>query len=178
MSWSFFLHCQAFGDKKAVSRYAQRRMVMKAAPAAPLEMPQAEFLLELLVIALDSPTQFGEAHELLGRCVSRHRTQEVLARLDFSFGPLDEQPLLLCGPGWLRFARGAMYPYCGKTRRQCAISPFAPCDRAKASRWQLHGQLFRLQRRLAVRLQADGAGHPDHVGKTHRRELLAKPPFP
>src|SRR6202022_1618465 len=95
MSWSFFLHRQAFGDKKAVSRYAQRRMMMKAAPAAALEMPQAEFLLELLVIALDAPAQFGESHELLDRRGSRQRTQEVPGRLDFSLGQLDEQPLLV-----------------------------------------------------------------------------------
>jgi hypothetical protein len=39
MGWSFFLRHQAFSDKKAISRYAQRRVVMKAAPAASLEMP-------------------------------------------------------------------------------------------------------------------------------------------
>jgi hypothetical protein len=49
MSWSFFLCHQALGDEKAVCRDAQRRVVMKAAPAASLEMPQAKFLLELLV---------------------------------------------------------------------------------------------------------------------------------
>ena len=116
MGWSFFLLRQAFGDKKAISRYAQRRMVMKAAPTASLEMPQAEFLLELLIIALDAPAQFCQSHEFLDWRVSRQRTQEVLGGFDFSLGPLDEQPLLLGGPAWPGCARGAMHSCCRKTR--------------------------------------------------------------
>src|ERR1700710_537673 len=75
MSWSFFLRHQAFCDEKAVCRYAQRRVVVKAAPAAPLEMPQAKFLLELLVIALNTPAQFCESHEFLDWRISRLCTE-------------------------------------------------------------------------------------------------------
>src|SRR5438309_4498132 len=126
MSWSFFLHHQTFGDEKAVGRYAQRRVVVKTAPAASLEMPQAEFLLELLVIALNTPAQFCESHEFLDWRIRGQRTEEVLGRLDFCLGPLDEQPLLRTGLAWAGCAGGAMHPYRRKTRRQGAVGSFAP----------------------------------------------------
>src|SRR6478609_3221317 len=88
MSWSFFLPVQAFGDEKAIGRYAQGRVVMKAAPTASLEMAQAEFLLEFLIIALDAPAQFCESHEFLDCRFSRQCAQEVLGRFDFALGPL------------------------------------------------------------------------------------------
>src|SRR6267154_187633 len=174
MSWSFFLRHQALGDEKAVCRYAQRHVVMKAAPAASLEMPQAKFLLEFLVITLNTPAQFCESHELLDWCISRQRTEEVPGRLDFFPGPLDEQPLFLGGLRWLGCAGGAVYPYCCKARRQGSVGAFTPCDRAKAPRRQLHGQLFRLQWRLSLHLQADRACYPDHIREAHRCELLAE----
>src|ERR1700710_1179049 len=174
MSWSFFLRHQAFCDEKAVCRYAQRRVVVKAAPAAPLEMPQAEFLLELLVIALNTPAQFCESHEFLDWRISRQRTEEVLGRLNFCLGPLDEQPLLRAGFAWPGCTGGAMHPYRRKTRRQGAVGSFAPCERAKAPRWQLHGQLLCSQRRQRLRLQADRARHPDHISEAHRRELVTE----
>lgn len=64
MSWSFFEH-QAFRGERAISRYAQRRVVIKAASAASLEMFQTEFLLELLIIALNTPAQFCKPYHFL-----------------------------------------------------------------------------------------------------------------
>jgi hypothetical protein len=81
MGWSFFLRRQALSNEKAVSRYAQRRVVMESAPTATLEMPQAKLLPELLVVALGAPTQLGESHEFLDRRVSGQRTQEIPAWL-------------------------------------------------------------------------------------------------
>ena len=95
---------QAVGDEKAISGYAQRRMMMKAAPAASLEVPQAEFLLELLMIALNAPAQFCKSHEFPDRRVSRQRAEEVFGRLELFAGPLDEQPLFLGGLSWLGWA--------------------------------------------------------------------------
>src|SRR5258708_12454487 len=111
MSWSFFLRHQALGDEKAVCRYAQRRVVVKAAPTASLEMPQAKFLLELLVVTLNTPAQFCESHELLDWRISRQRTEEVPGRLDFFPGPLDEQPLFLGGLKCLASPRASLHPY-------------------------------------------------------------------
>ena len=101
MGWGFFLCHQAFGDEKAVSGYAQCRVMMKAAPTASLEVPQAEFLLELLVIAFNAPAQFCKSHEFLDRRVSGQRAEEVSGRLELFAGPLDEQPLFFGTTGWL-----------------------------------------------------------------------------
>jgi hypothetical protein len=40
-------------------------MVMKAAPSAALEMAQPNLLLELLIIALDAPAQFGDVDQAI-----------------------------------------------------------------------------------------------------------------
>ena len=53
------------GDQEAVGRDAQRRMVMKATPSAALEMAQPNLLLELLIIALDAPAQFGDVDQAI-----------------------------------------------------------------------------------------------------------------
>jgi hypothetical protein len=70
---------------------------MKTAPAASLEVPQAEFPLELLIFALSAPAQFCKSHEFLDRHVSRQRAEEVFGRIELFAGPLDEQPLFLGG---------------------------------------------------------------------------------
>ncbi len=50
------------GHEKAIGGNAQRGMVMKAGPAAALVMAEAQFLLELQVVALDQPTLLGLVH--------------------------------------------------------------------------------------------------------------------
>ena len=39
---------------------AKRGVMVEAAPAAALEVPEPEFLLELLVVAFDAPPELGE----------------------------------------------------------------------------------------------------------------------
>jgi hypothetical protein len=41
--------------------------MMEAAPAAALIMPKADFLLEVLIVALDAPAQLGEIDEAAER---------------------------------------------------------------------------------------------------------------
>src|SRR5207247_11315861 len=57
-------------------------------------MIQAELVLQFLVIALDAPTQFRQAHQLRQRRLGRHRGKPELGRRRFVAGPFDEQPLL------------------------------------------------------------------------------------
>src|SRR4051794_5180966 len=47
--------------------------MMEAAPAASLVVPQAEFLFQLLIIALDAPAQLGEIDQAIERGVSGGR---------------------------------------------------------------------------------------------------------
>ena len=49
----------AKGDQEAVGRDAQAGMVVEAAPSPALVLPQAKFLLEILIIPFDAPAQLG-----------------------------------------------------------------------------------------------------------------------
>ena len=93
------------GEQEGVGGDAQRGEVMKAAPAAALEVAEAELLFELLVVALDAPAQLGHAHQLLQRGGGGQGTQEVSGRFGFATRPLDQQPLLGMGFGVPRCGR-------------------------------------------------------------------------
>src|SRR6516164_503921 len=83
----------AFGDQKAVCGNTKGGMVVKAAPAAPFIITEAEFLLELLIIALDPPSQLCEINQTLEGDILGQCGKPILGRLGFSFWPLDQQPL-------------------------------------------------------------------------------------
>src|SRR3989442_11061167 len=67
-------------------------MVMKATPPAPLEVIEPQLILEFLIIALDAPAQFGEAHELGDRRRRRQSREPILRGLGGAARPLDQQP--------------------------------------------------------------------------------------
>ena len=46
-----------FGDEESVGRDAERRVVVEPAPSAAFIVAEPEFLLEILIIALDAPAQ-------------------------------------------------------------------------------------------------------------------------
>jgi len=76
-----------FGDQEYVGDDAERRVMRKAAPTWPLGVAKSEFLLAVLVIPLDSPTQLGgvdqgAAVDGRGQC-----GEEVLRRLGFTLWP-------------------------------------------------------------------------------------------
>ena len=48
------------GDQESVGGDPERRVMMEAAPAASFVMPEAEFLFQVLVVALDPPAQFDQ----------------------------------------------------------------------------------------------------------------------
>src|SRR5512147_2970005 len=52
-----------FGDQEAVGGDAECGVVVEAAPAAAFIMAEPELLLELLVIPLDPPAQFGDVDQ-------------------------------------------------------------------------------------------------------------------
>ena len=48
------------GDQESVGRNAQRGVMVEAAPSASLIVPEPDLLLELLIVALNAPAQFGK----------------------------------------------------------------------------------------------------------------------
>src|SRR3954464_15538870 len=49
-----------FGDQEAIGGDAQTGMVVEAAPAAALVVPEPKLLLEVLVVAFDAPPELGK----------------------------------------------------------------------------------------------------------------------
>jgi hypothetical protein len=65
-------------------------VMMKPPPTASLVVPESEFLLQFLIVALDSPAHFCHEHDLLKRCLAAGRCRkEVLQRLLVAFRPFD-----------------------------------------------------------------------------------------
>src|SRR5918997_3132852 len=79
-----------FGDQKAISRDAQAGMVVEAAPSAALVVPKSELLLELLIIALDTPPELGEFNHALEVNVLRQGRERFLRWLLLALRPLDQ----------------------------------------------------------------------------------------
>src|SRR5215218_11247045 len=81
-------------NEEAVSRDAQGGVMVKATPAPPLKVVEAQFLLQLLVVSFDPPAHLGGADQVDQGGRRRQGRQPVLARLLLSFRPLDQQPFL------------------------------------------------------------------------------------
>src|SRR5512139_3106041 len=65
---------------------------MEAAPSSSFKMAEPDLLLELLVVTLDTPAQFGQIDETGEADVVRQSRQPILGRLLLAFGPFDEKP--------------------------------------------------------------------------------------
>ena len=61
---------------------------MEARPAAALIMPEADFLLEVLIIALDAPAHLGEIDKAAERHVRVDGCEPVLGGGRLALGPL------------------------------------------------------------------------------------------
>src|SRR3954462_10248133 len=92
--------------------------MMETAPTAPLVVPQAQFLFQLLVIALDPPAQFRQIDQALEGHVRRDGSKPILGGLGLALGPFDQQPFLVPRRGSPRVTMGSPHPKPGKARGQ------------------------------------------------------------
>jgi hypothetical protein len=69
-------------------------MMMESSPVAPLEVAQAEFLLEFQVIALDAPATHCGVNHRLPTHIRREVAEPAVSRRIGGARPLDDQPLL------------------------------------------------------------------------------------
>lgn len=136
---------------------------MKASPTAPLEVPQAEFLLEVLIVALDTPAQLGQTYQFAQRCGRRQVAQEVLCRFRFLAGPFDEKPLLRTRFCALAIPVRTTHSDSGKTSAQRRVAAFPPTDCAVLLLGQLQGQSLGADRLVCVvalqQLRASPSSH-------------------
>ena len=152
--------------------------MVEAAPAAPFVVPEAEFLLEFLIIALDPPAQLGEIDQVAERHIGvrRSRARTSSARLH-PWRPLDQQRLF----AKLRFAphRRRVHAHTGKARLQFRVAAFAPRDAApgvlgQAERQCCDADAPRLPIILAHRAYLDGRYDSRHIAQPQSHDPLAQ----
>src|SRR4051794_4748134 len=102
---------------------------METAPAPPLIVPEPEFLLELLVVALDPPAQLGQRDEAVEGDVLGKGGEPVFRRLLLLRRPLDQQPFLRAGFAQMIVAMRCPHPQAGKARGERVERAFPPRDR-------------------------------------------------
>src|SRR5215203_2793162 len=116
---------------------------METAPAAPLIVPQSEFLLELLVVALDAPPELGEFDQAREADLLWQRREPVFGRLLLALGPLDQEPFRRAQLAQPVVAMSGSHPHSGKARGKpigCALAPgdLGPRLRLKSQRQRLN----------------------------------------
>src|SRR5882757_7177074 len=68
--------------------------MMEAAPSAPFIVPEPNFLLEILIVALDAPAPFGQINQPAAADLFRQGREPVFGRRLLPLRPFDQQPLL------------------------------------------------------------------------------------
>src|ERR1700741_3263595 len=134
------------GDQESISGDAECCVMVKAAPSPTFKMPKTDFLLELLVVALNAPAQFGEVDKTTEGDVLGKRRQKVFGRFVLAFGPLDQQPFLRTHHMAPLVAPRGAHPHPGKARRQHLRRTFAPFDRVPGTLGQAERKVFNRDR--------------------------------
>src|SRR5215470_2848435 len=141
--------------------------MMEAWPAAALIMSKADFLLEILIVALDAPAQLGKIDEAAERHFPVDDCEPVLGGFGLTLRPFDEQYL---------FAKTCFAPdrrrahaHAGEARLQLLVRAFPPHDSAPSVLGQAERQGFDAEaRRLRIVLaqMAHFSGRHDgcHIG--------------
>src|ERR1700683_5639159 len=118
-----------FGYQEPIGRDAEGSVMVKTAPASSFVMTQSEFLLQLLVVALDDPAMLRHSHQI-GKWGGLGQSGEpVLDRFCLLARPLDQQPLLHMGFTAPVISMGGTHSQSGKTGTQRFPSTFSPTHR-------------------------------------------------
>jgi len=170
--------------------------MMESSPAAAFIMSQAQFLLQLFVIALDDPTMFGQPHQSGQSGLHRQSGQPVFGGVGFPRWPFHQQPFFRV---WLvallipvrrananrrktrfQFVSGSLPPYnrppglLGNERASCFTATGWCC----ASRCNLVGGRPFPSARFGPRSLARSPDGHVLVNAHHIAQLQAADPFP
>src|ERR1700726_850318 len=118
----------SFGDQKAVGGNTEGGMVVEAAPPAPFIITKPELLLQLLIIALDPPSQLCDINQTFEGDILWQSGKPILGRLGFFWGPPDQQPLFGARLGQQGIPMCRPHPLPRKARREPVCSALAPRD--------------------------------------------------
>lgn len=116
--------------------------MVKPPPASAFVVPQSQFLLEVLVVALDAPAHLGFKDHALQRHLLGQCGQPILHGFAVAFGPLDEQPLLGAQLLALIVPMGSTHADPGKARAQSEVGALAPFNALPLRRRQIERQLL------------------------------------
>jgi hypothetical protein len=117
--------------------------MLEASPTSSFIMPKAEFLFQILIVALDAPTRLRDVDQSAPARARGQSGEPVFRGLRLSFGPFDQTPFL--GP-WRRPVIIAMCradAYGGEARRQGGVGSHSPGHAAPGTGGQTARQLLR-----------------------------------
>src|SRR4051812_40664376 len=103
-------------------------MVGEAAPAAALVGPEPQFLLELLVVALDAPPELGKFNQARETNVLRQGREPVFGGLLLAFRPLDHEPFRRARLIQPVIAMSGSHPHPCEARGELVGDALAPRD--------------------------------------------------
>src|SRR6516165_3326510 len=115
---------------------------MKASPASTFIVIEAEFLLELLIVALDPPAQFGRLHKARERRIGWQSGKPIFDRCAFALRPFDEQPFSGVGLRAPVISMRRMNAQAGETGAERLVDAFTPCDLTPGAGRQRLGDLL------------------------------------
>src|SRR4051794_29500840 len=131
--------------------------MMKAAPASSLVVAKSKFLLEVLVVPLDPPTQLDGRHQRTAADRRGQRGEKILGRFGFVGGPFDHAPFLGAWRGALVIAMCGTNTHGGETRSEFGVGAFAPGHPPPGSLWKAERQLLG-RNRLMLAVTTDRRG--------------------
>src|SRR5229473_4572406 len=114
--------------------------MMEAPPTAALIVAEADFLLEVVIIALDAPAQLGDVDKAAERHVAVDGREPEFGGRGLALGPFDEQCLF--DEPCLAPDRRNAHADAGKARLQLLVSAFSPSDGAPGVLGQAECQCF------------------------------------
>src|SRR5215210_4421646 len=165
-----------FGDQEAIGCKAQAGMGVGAAPAAALVVPKPEFLLEVLIVALNAPPELGEFDHAREADILWQRREPVLGGLLLALRPLDQEPFLRARLIQPVIAMSGSHPHPCEARGEPIGDALAPGDRGprlwpKSKRQRLNrGWLV-----LAIPAHQLGWSSPARPGLRRQRRTALRP---
>src|SRR5438270_13303654 len=124
--------------------------MMEAAPAASLVMPEAEFLFQVLVIALDPPAQLDQIDECSPCDVGRQGREPVFDRLLLAAWPFDQQPFFGARRRPVVIAMRGTNPHGGEARSEFRVAALAPGHTVPGVLGQACRQVLGRDRRTSI----------------------------
>src|SRR5260370_12741856 len=131
-------------------------MVVEAPPASSFEVIKTNLLLQLLVVAFDSPADLRKADELVFGRIRRHRREPDLGGLLLYSRPLDNEPLQIARRMQEFVSVSRPDTQEGKARSHVAAAALPPRDRFPRRRWKTVGQKANRKRSLALHAADQG----------------------